>query len=207
MGATASLLGCSPPVAARAPPPGALHACALDEDGTLAELRDHDPGTGRRTSQTSFCVEACDDAPIVRKIQARVGNVTGIARGNFEFIQAVKYERGQKYVAHHDNNDQYFGMPMGARVLTFFMYLAAAPNQAGLTGGETNFPDAAVGKKVAPVVGRAVLWPNVLNAEPQQTDQRTVHESLPVESGTKVGANFWIYNYDYRKPWRLGCTG
>ena len=66
----------------------------VDEAGTLEELSDHDPSTGRRTSQTSFCVDACDDAPIVRKIQARVGNVTGIARGNFEFIQTVKYERG-----------------------------------------------------------------------------------------------------------------
>ena len=35
----------------------------------------------------------------------------------------VKYREGQRYVRHHDNNEQYFKMPMGPRVLTFFLYL------------------------------------------------------------------------------------
>jgi len=87
--------------------------------------------------------------------------------------------------------------------------------------------------RVQPRVGRAVLWPNVRDDDlppghhngimtAQQrvggesaggarlaTDYRTVHEALPVRgaANVKVGANFWIYNYDYRAPWRWGCTG
>ena len=41
---------------------------------------------------------------------------------------------------HHDNNEQYFKMPMGPRVLTFFLYLDPSPAQPG-GGGETAFPE------------------------------------------------------------------
>ena len=101
-----------------------------------------------------------------------------------------------------------------------------SPAQPG-GGGETAFPDlreigsagaAAVDAadekgaggtvlKVEPRPGRAVLWPNVRDDDPGVTDYRTVHEALPVvgSENVKVGANFWIYNYDYRAPWRWGA--
>jgi hypothetical protein len=201
---------------------------SLGQDGSLAELDGQKDQ--RRTSESSFCTGPCDAAAIVARVQARVGNLTGIAKPNFEFIQAVKYREGQRYVQHHDNNEQYFKMPMGPRVLTFFLYLAPSPAQPG-GGGETAFPElrsscvpttaggAGEGEcsegvagevlRVQPRVGRAVLWPNVRDDDPGVTDYRTVHEALPVvgAANVKVGANFWIYNYDYRAPWRWGCTG
>ena len=69
---------------------------ALDENGALAELDGQKDA--RRTSESSFCTAGCDAAPIVSLVQARVGNLTGIAKPNFEFIQAVKYREGQRYV-------------------------------------------------------------------------------------------------------------
>jgi len=44
-----------------------------------------------------------------------------------------------------------------------------------------------------PKKGRAVLWPSVYNAKPMDVDGRTEHQALPVNAGTKFGANAWIH--------------
>jgi hypothetical protein len=44
---------------------------------------------------------------------------------------------------------------------------------------------------VTPKLGRALLWPSVLNDRPHHQDERTYHEALPVDVGVKYGANAW----------------
>ena len=58
-------------------------------------------------------------------------------------------------------------------------------------GGGTDFPD--LGITILPKKGRAVLWPSVYNAKPMNADTRMKHQALPVEEGTKFGANAWIH--------------
>ena len=70
----------------------------------------------------------------------------------------------------------------GPRILTFFFYLSDVE-----AGGGTDFPSLNI--TVQPKVGRAVLWPSVYDAEPFNKDKRTIHQALPVEAGTKFGAN------------------
>jgi prolyl 4-hydroxylase len=81
---------------------------------------------------------------------------------------------------------------IGPRILTFFLYL----NDDGLTGGETDFPR--LGLKVQPKAGRAVLWPSVLNDDPNANDPRSDHGALPVKDGVKYGANAWIHLRDVK---------
>jgi prolyl 4-hydroxylase len=71
-------------------------------------------------------------------------------------------------------------------------------------GGGTDFPD--LGITVMPKKGRAVLWPSVYNSQPMNSDKRTRHQALPVESGVKFAANGWIHTFSYVKAQELGCN-
>lgn len=89
--------------------------------------------------------------------------------------------------------------PAGVRLLTFFLYL----NHEGLVGGETAFPR--LGVKIQPRLGRAVLWPSVLNDDPNTEDRRSEHEALPVLQGIKYGANSWIHQRTVQSEESLQC--
>ena len=42
-------------------------------------------------------------------------------------------------------------------------------------------------------------------SDPYQRDDRTDHESLPVESGVKYGVNYWIHMYPFRSMQNGNC--
>jgi prolyl 4-hydroxylase len=70
-------------------------------------------------------------------------------------------------------------------------------------GGGTNFPK--LDLTVTPKLGRAVLWPSVLNDRPNKRDVRSDHQAMPVIQGSKYGANAWIHQRDYKTPNGIGC--
>ena len=109
-------------------------------------------------------------------------------------------EVGQRYTTHHDHAAIDSTRPAGARALTFFLYLSDVKQ-----GGETNFPS--LNLTIQPKRGRAVLWANTLDSDPQLIDERTYHQALPVVEGRKYAANAWIHVYDYQVPDLWGCTG
>ena len=113
--------------------------------------------------------------------------------------QVLKYEVGQFYHEHHDQNAPKLSA-WGPRLYTFFMYL----NDVEM-GGETRFTKLNI--SVKPKKGSAILWPSVLDHDPTVRDERTHHEALPVISGVKFAANHWIHQYDYVTPSHWGCTG
>ncbi|EOD40733.1 hypothetical protein EMIHUDRAFT_222496 [Emiliania huxleyi CCMP1516] len=115
----------------------------------------------------------------------------------FEPFQILRYEPGQFYRVHHDQNCGLF-TPQGARVYTFFMYLSTPER-----GGGTRFAD--IDETVPAVKGSAVLWPSVRNDDPDEDEPRTHHEGLPPDVGVKYAANVWVHNYDYRTPSANGC--
>ena len=123
--------------------------------------------------------------PTVRRITERVNAVTMTPEGNAEFFQVVRYEVGQFYRVHHDQNSAPF-TPQGARLYTFFIYLNT-PEE----GGGTRFND--LGVTVDAVRGRAVLWPSLMDQNVSLPELRTHHEALPVQRGIKFGANLWIH--------------
>ncbi|GBG28249.1 Prolyl 4-hydroxylase subunit alpha-3 [Hondaea fermentalgiana] len=150
--------------------------------------------------ETKFCTGDCAESKAVQDVQDRVAYLVGLDEEYMEFIQFVRYKKGQYYKKHHDTNSAYVNMPMGHRVMTVFMYLNTIED-----GGETSFPD--LNLSVKPVRGRAVIWANVKSSNPDDRDLRTMHEALPVTGDVvKVAANFWLYQYDYRSYWPE-CTG
>merc|ERR1712190_169410 len=54
--------------------------------------------------------------------------------------------------------------------------------------------------------GSAVLFVDTLDSDPEESEPRTHHEALPVVKGLKKGLNIWVYQYNYKKFWPIGCT-
>lgn len=84
------------------------------------------------------------------------------------------------------------------RILTVFFYLNAVE-----AGGGTRFPQ--LDLTIEPAMGRVLIWPSVLNEEPDAKDGRTNHQALPVEKGIKYGANAWLHQRDFKTPFHNGC--
>ncbi|EOD10187.1 hypothetical protein EMIHUDRAFT_452705 [Emiliania huxleyi CCMP1516] len=83
----------------------------------------------------------------------------------------------------------------------FMLQRCAATCRAG---GGTRFTD--LGITVTPKLGRAVLWPSVLDSDllTGEREPKTHHEAVTVEAGVKYAANLWIHLYDFKSPSRAG---
>jgi len=167
-------------------------------DGTYGDHR-----SSQRTSENSWCQNECYDNPITQTVLSRIENLTGIPDENSEYLQLLKYEEGQFYGVHNDFIEYQVDRPVGSRILTFYMYLNDVEE-----GGGTRFPQVGGtgGTTVIPKRGRAVLWPSVLNENPNRKDHRTEHEAMPVIRGVKYGANAWIHNRNFKGPNENGCS-
>jgi len=151
-----------------------------------------------RTSSTAWCKGSCLQDPTVRRVEERVSRLMGgIPMENAEPMQVLRYETGQFYKVHHDQNSPR-SSAWGPRMFTVFMYIGD-----GYTGGETHFPR--LNLTIPAKKGAACIWTSILDSDPYQRDDRTDHESLPVESGVKFGVNYWIHMWPFRTKSDIGC--
>eukprot|EP00440_Ansanella_granifera_P044044 gb/GFBE01047731.1/.p1 GENE.gb/GFBE01047731.1/~~gb/GFBE01047731.1/.p1 ORF type:complete len:416 (+),score=91.69 gb/GFBE01047731.1/:1-1248(+) len=171
---------------------------------------DHDvgkPDTNWRSSSTYFMPS---DDDILRRLDTRVSALTLIKKTHQEHAQILRYEKGERYVAHHD----YFDVKAYAknediqrltnrglfnRLATVFFYLSDVEE-----GGETNFPrsgglrqpndfgDCSKGVSVHPRQGRIVIFYSQTAAA--ELDVYSLHGGCAVQKGTKWSANKWIWN-------------
>jgi prolyl 4-hydroxylase len=128
----------------------------------------------------------------------RIERIMGIPETNSENLQLLQYEEGQFYNTHSDYIPYQKERPTGVRILTFYMYLTDVEE-----GGGTNFPR--LNLTATPKRGRAVMWPSVLDQNPNSKDLRTNHQAMPVIKGVKYGANAWLHQRDYKTSNRNGC--
>jgi prolyl 4-hydroxylase len=154
-----------------------------------------------RTSENAWCStrNGCREKTVPKRILNRLSTIMGIPSENSEDFQILKYDVGQFYNTHHDYIPHQKDRQCGPRILTFFLYLSDVE-----AGGGTDFPD--LGITVMPKKGRAVLWPSVYNSEPMNSDERFMHQALPVNAGLKFGANAWVHMFDYQAPQVIGCN-
>lgn len=155
-----------------------------------------------RTSKTSWCnVPFCEGDPVIRSIKQRVANVTGVPLSHSEHVQVLKYEPGDFYREHHDQN-AHPRSPWGPRLFTFFLYLNEVEH-----GGGTRFTHLNI--TVEPKPGRALMWPSVFDTDPSAvtrvSDQRTTHEAMTVRRGQKLAANMWLHQFDFQNTLAHGC--
>jgi len=152
-----------------------------------------------RTSSTAWCEhDGCGSDPVLSRVRSRIANLTGVPEAHAEPMQILRYEPGQFYRRHHDQNAP-ATTAWGPRLYTFFMYLSEPE-----AGGETSFP--VLNLSVAPKLGRALLWPSVLDHDPLARDDRTDHEAVAVGRGVKFASNYWLHLWDFQGPNRAGCS-
>ena len=110
-------------------------------------------------------------------------NATVLTLGLFRCL--TSWNTSQYYRRHHDYLPGQVHKPQGPRVLTVFLYL----NDVVEGGGGTRFTELDI--TVEPRLGRALIWPSVLDRNPTSHEPLTYHEALPVEGGEKYAANAW----------------
>jgi len=171
---------------------------------------DHDvgkPDTNWRSSSTYFMPS---DDEVLRLLDKRVSALTVTRRVQQEYAQVLRYQKGERYAAHHD----YFDVNLYKqsadimrltkkgffnRLVTVFFYLTNVEE-----GGHTSFPragggpqprnfeDCSRGISVAPQEGRIVIFYSLDPAG--DMDEYSLHGGCNVEKGTKWSANKWIWN-------------
>lgn len=163
----------------------------IDADRRPSTVLAEDPDPEFRTSE-SCNLDHTD--PLVRQVEAKITNLTGIDPRHGETIQGQRYAVGQQFKPHHDffyTSEPYWQQQKdigGQRTWTAMMFL----NQPE-AGGQTFFEKAGV--RVTPRTGNLLIWNNLdALGEPNPF---SLHQGMPVEGGHKYVITKW-----YREnPW------
>lgn len=160
--------------------------CAkIDEGSYPSPLYNKEKHEGVRTS-CSCNLNAYD--PLIVEVDTRIADLLGMDRPHGEPLQGQRYEEGQQFREHADFF--YIDEPYwpeyephgGQRTWTAMIYL----NEPA-TGGATRFK--LLDFQVDPRLGRILIWNNMaLDGSPNPW---TLHEGMPVESGTKYIVTKW----------------
>ena len=145
------------------------------------------------------CTGECEQDPVTQAVTKRLEDITGIPSANFETFTLLRYEIGQSFKLHHDYFDHYQERQAGPRTLTVLLYLNTVEE-----GGGTNFPKLN-NMTVLPKRGMALIWPAVLDENPNVKDPRTYHQALPIEKGVKFAATTLPHQRNFKEPHARGC--
>ena len=139
---------------------------------------------GYRTS--SNCFINYSENTIASKISDIVSRITEYPTENFEALQVLHYNEGERYKKHRDafdENDYKSETKRGGqRVWTAYTYLNDVKD-----GGETSFTE--IDSVVKPKAGRMVIWMNYFN---KKIIEDSMHEALPTVGCEKWGATVWV---------------
>ena len=84
-----------------------------------------------RTSSTAWCDPgSCQRDPVLTRIRRRISNLTLVPERNAEHMQVLKYDTGQFYRTHHDQNSP-LTSAWGPRMYTVRRRSYLAPEQGG----------------------------------------------------------------------------
>ena len=168
----------------------------IDRDVRPSTIADPNGDDAFRTSST------CDldhHDPLVRAVDARFHELTGIPAPYGEPLQGQRYEVGQEFKAHTDFFDpggaewETYCAVSGQRSWTLMVYL----NEPG-AGGETHF--LATGELHWPKVGTLLAWNNVGTDATPNPD--TLHHGTKVGQGSKYIVTKWFRERPW--PWAEG---
>ena len=76
-----------------------------------------------RTSWNAWCSNECLEDEMVKAVNGRISNLTGIPEMNSEDLQLLRYMPGQLYHTHHDYIEYEVDRQGGVRLLTVYLYL------------------------------------------------------------------------------------
>lgn len=175
--------------------PGLRPSLSIDGDAGGIYLRDE----LRNSTEIRFTPFRSD--LVIQAVCEQIVRASGDPLEQQEILGVLKYEPGQKCIAHSD-----FFLPdnkgrnpevdrSGQRVKTFLIAL-----RGDFEGGETDFPN--LGYKFKGKKGEGIMFSNVDKSG--KGDPRSVHASLPVTKGEKFITTLWIRDRKYTFPRELG---
>jgi prolyl 4-hydroxylase len=138
-----------------------------------------------RTSRGMFFRR--DENPLVRSIEARIGQLLSWPVENGEHLQVLHYRLGDRYEPHYDYFDPAAEGSAavlargGQRLATLLIYLREPER-----GGETTFPD--LGLRFAAKRGCALFF----SYDRPHPSTKTLHGGAPVIAGEKWVATKWL---------------
>lgn len=135
-----------------------------------------DPISSSRTSKGTFL--SPQESKVTQQVMSRVATLLHMSPANFEKLQVVSYDVGDKYEAHYDAKEGLL------RKYTVLIYLTD-----DFEGGHTVFPH--TGFSIRPHKGLAVAWKNIDDSE--RILPCSYHEAQPVTAGPgkKFACNIW----------------
>jgi prolyl 4-hydroxylase len=147
-------------------------------------------GGGRRSG--SLILPACSRwaTAKLRDVETRLSTRFGIEARNLEPWQFTRYRRGDFFDYHLDCG-AWADHPSGERKRTILIVL-----EQPLRGGATHFR--ALGKTIRPLVGRLVVWHNLLPTG--RCNYAMIHSGRPVWQGRKTILTTW----ERQRPYRIG---
>jgi prolyl 4-hydroxylase len=171
--------------------------CALSKH-TLTNSTVVDDTTGKlvghaeRISQGTYF--AIGQNALVKRIEARISEITSIPVPHGEGLQILNYVRGGEYRPHFDyfpdsEGGRVHTAASGQRIITVIIYLNNVT-----AGGATIFPN--INLSIYPKKGSALYFSyyNSLG----QVDANTLHGGSPVIDGEKWIATKWLREREYR---------
>lgn len=148
-------------------------------------IADANGDAGYRTSETGD-LDGSD--PLVRRVEALLGEFTGLDPRHGEPLQGQRYAVGQEFKGHTDyfeptgaDYDRFCGVA-GNRTWTVMVYL----NEPA-AGGATRFK--AVDKTIQPETGKLVAWNN--RRADGSLNPATLHQGMKVRDGVKYVITKW----------------
>jgi prolyl 4-hydroxylase len=165
----------------------ALARPRLDHSTVVDPVTGKNVVAGHRSSQGMFF--RLGETPLIKRIEARIAELTGLPAENGEGLQLLHYEAGAESTPHVDYlvaanpANQESIARSGQRVGTLLMYLNDVEG-----GGETVFPQ--LGWSVVPQRGQALYFE--YGNRFGLSDPSSLHASTPLRSGEKWVATKWI---------------
>ena len=133
--------------------------------------------------------------PLIKDIYKELAKLLNTSVENAEDMQIVRYLPGEYFKAHNDaccdDNEicKKFIKNGGQRKYTVLVYL-----NDEFTDGETYFRN--LDLKIKPKPGDAIVFSSIY-PDTSKCDPKSIHEGLPVTTGTKWIANIWFRESKY----------
>lgn len=165
-----------------------------------------------RNYSSTLCGQVCEQQQqqdaLLTTLLERIEQVTGIPKVNAEYMELRRYEQGQGKALDGDYQEFELQHAQGVRIATMHIFLSDGhdndDNAAG--GGAIHIPSLNV--TIPSKLGRAVLWANVLDSNPDWMDPTMLYAIEPPvtpQGGTQYSATVYLHQRDYKTAEKWAC--
>jgi hypothetical protein len=163
-----------------------------------------------RNYSSTLCGQVCEQQQQDALLE-RIEQVTGIPKVNAEYMELRRYEQGQGKALDGDYQEFELQHAQGVRIATMHIFLSDGhdnDDNAAAGGGAIHIPSLNV--TIPSKLGRAVLWSNVLDSNPDWMDPTMLYAIEPPATtqqggNTQYSATVYLHQRDYKTAEKWAC--